>query len=37
MENFVEAGGQSLKMIPALNDNDNWVNKFYESIKNEFN
>jgi ferrochelatase len=36
-EYFVEAGGQSLKMIPALNDNDTWVNKFYGSIKNKFN
>lgn len=36
-EYFVEAGGQSLKMIPALNATDNWVNKFYESIKNKFN
>lgn len=36
-EYFVEAGGQSLKMIPALNDNDTWVNEFYGSIKNKFN
>ena len=35
-EYFVEAGGESIKLIPALNDSDNWVNEFYNYIYKKF-
>ena len=35
-EYFVEAGGENIKLIPALNDGDKWVNEFYNYIYNKF-
>ena len=32
MEFFVEAGGESMKLIPSLNDSDNWVQRFYTHV-----
>ena len=35
-EYYVEAGGENIKLIPALNDGDKWVNEFYNYIYNKF-
>ena len=32
-EQFIECGGEDLKLIPALNDSDDWVRAFREVIK----
>ena len=35
-EFFIDAGGEDLKLIPALNDDTDWVQGFYRHLHETF-